>query len=82
MKRLTIELPLDHYDFLRRKALSEGTSVSALIRNLIDECRSHSTSNARKNYKDDSFYSRHGPFNDSADLSERHDAYLYEEESE
>ena len=38
MKRLTIELPLDQYEFLRGKALAEGHTVSGLIRNLIDVC--------------------------------------------
>jgi hypothetical protein len=55
-KRLTIELPLDQYEFLRRKASSEGTTVSGLIRDLIEERRSHPAVNASKNRKGDSFY--------------------------
>ena len=79
-KRITIELPLDQYEFLRGQADVEETTLSGLLRKLIDSYRSAVPEQARKNYKADSFYSRRGSFDGPFNLAEKHDAYLYGEE--
>jgi hypothetical protein len=77
IKRLTIELPVDQYEFLRKKAITSGTTVSGLIRKIIDECRLRLPKEARKNYRTDPLYKRRGSFDGPDDLAEHHDQYLY-----
>ena len=38
-KRLTLELSIDHYEFVQKEAADEGLTVSGFVRALIDERR-------------------------------------------
>lgn len=76
-KRLTIELPVEQYEFLRKEARTGGTTISGLVRRLIEECRLRLPEEARKNYQTDPLFKRRGSFEGPADLAERHDRYLY-----
>jgi hypothetical protein len=76
-KRLNIELPSDQYDFLRKEASSVGTSVSAIVRHLVQEHRLSMPKRARRAYKDDPLYQRRGSFEGPSDLATTHDDYLY-----
>ncbi|MBI4610736.1 MAG: hypothetical protein HY726_17210 [Candidatus Rokubacteria bacterium] len=77
-KRLTLELTVDQYEFVRSEAASEGLTVSGFIRGLIDERRA-SPPRLRESYRDDPFYHRRGSFKGPKDLAARHDKYLYGE---
>ncbi|MDR7555333.1 MAG: ribbon-helix-helix protein, CopG family [Armatimonadota bacterium] len=76
-KRLTIELPVDQHEFLRKEAAARGTTVSALIRKLIEEHRARPSEDLRALYSTDPFARRSGSFDGPPDLAERHDRYLY-----
>lgn len=76
-KRLTIELPIDLYEYLRKEADISRTTVSGLIRKLIDERRLGPSREAHKKYQTDPLYKRRGSFDGPSDLSEHHDRYLY-----
>jgi len=76
-KRLTIELSIDQYEVLRRQASAKGTTISGIIRRLIDDIRLRLPEEARKNYQTDSLYKRRGSFEGPHDLAENHDRYLY-----
>ncbi len=76
MKRLTLELPTDQYDFLRKEATAMGTTVAGLIRKLIDE-RRHRLFREALHQEADPLYTRQGSFDGPADLAESHDRYLY-----
>lgn len=76
-KRLTIELPVNQYEFLRKQASTTGTTIAGLIRKLINDCQLRIPEEARKNYQSDSLYKRRGSFDGPADLAEHHDHYLY-----
>ena len=75
-KRLTLELLLDQYEFVRKEAATEGLTISAFIRPLIDQRRA-SPPRLRENYRGDPFYKRRGSFKGPKDLSVKHDRYLY-----
>jgi hypothetical protein len=75
-KRITLELSIDQYEFVRKEAAAEGLTVSGLIRALIDERRA-SPARLRQHYRDDPFYKRRGSFKGPKDLSVKHDKYLY-----
>ncbi len=75
-KRLTLELSVDQYEFVRKEAAAEGLTVSAFIRALIDDRRA-SPPRLRQGYQDDPFYRRRGSFRGPKDLSLKHDRYLY-----
>jgi hypothetical protein len=77
-KRLTLELSIDQYEFVRKEATAEGLTVSGFIRALIDE-RRVSPALLREGYRDDPFYKRRGSFKGPKDLSVKHDKYLYGE---
>lgn len=76
-KRLSIELPSDQYEFLRKEASSLGTTVSAIVRHLIQTHRFALPKQARKAYQRDPLYRRRGSFEGPADLATSHDDYLY-----
>lgn len=76
-KRLTIELPMNQYEFLSKQASTAETTIAGLIRKLIDECQLRIPEEARKNYQTDSLYKRRGSFDGPADLAKHHDHYLY-----
>jgi len=77
-KRLNIELPFDQYEFLQREAVARGTTISGLIRQLIEDRRTHPTATTPEMYAGDPFCQRHGSFDGPTDLSVQHDRYLYE----
>jgi hypothetical protein len=77
-KRLTLELPLDQYEFIRQEAAAEGVTVSGLIRALIEQRRTFPTT-TRRDFRKDPFYTRRGSFKGPKDLSVNHDRYLYGE---
>lgn len=79
-KRLNIELPLDLYEFLRKEAAQRGMTISGLIRQLIEDCRSRPAEDIRKVFHADPFSRRHGSFDGPHDLAEQHDRYLYRNE--
>jgi len=80
-KRLTIELSTDQYELLQKQAKARGTSVTGMIRRLIDEFRFRAPEEARKKYQTDPIYQRRGSFDGPQDLAEDHDHYLYGRES-
>lgn len=76
-KRLTIELPVDQHEFLRKEAAARGMTVSVLIRQLIQDCRVRPPETIRAILAADGFCRRHGSFDGPPDLAEGHDRYLY-----
>ena len=76
MKRLTLELSVDQYDFLRREADAGRTTISGFIRKLIEESRLRLAKEAVRKGTDP-LYSREGSFDGPANLAENHDHYLY-----
>lgn len=76
-KRMTLELPVDQYEFVRKQAGANGTTVSGFIRRLIEDCRRRFPQKARGSYKTDPFHLRRGSFDGPGDLAENHDRYLY-----
>jgi len=76
-KRLTIELPVDQYEFLKKEALTTDTTVVNIIRSLIDDARRQLHKDARKSYAADPFAQRQGSFKGPANLATDHDTYLY-----
>ena len=51
-KRMTLELSIDQYEFVRKEAAVENLTVSGFIRALIDERRA-SPARLRESYRDD-----------------------------
>jgi hypothetical protein len=76
-KRLTIELPVDQHNFLQKEAAARGMTVSALIRELIQDRRARPPEEIRAMLPTDSFSRRQGSFDGPPDLAEQHDHYLY-----
>jgi hypothetical protein len=81
MKRLTLELSIDQYDFLCKEARVMGTTIAGLIRKLIEESRRRLLQEALRN-EADPLSGRKGSFDGPADLAENHDHYLYRRNSE
>jgi len=77
VKRLNIELPIEQYEFLRQEAGAKKTTISQLLRDLVDQRRISSLNAAKKNYTNDPFFQRKGSFDGPVDLAEKHDSYLY-----
>jgi len=77
VKRLTIELPIDQYEFLRKEADITGTTIAGFIRRLIEDCRGQPPGTAHETYHTDPLSQRQGSFDGPADLAEHHDRYLY-----
>lgn len=77
MRRLDVELSWDEYELLRREADARGTTVPALIHELIASQRARLLERARNAYRDDPLLQRKGSFDGPPDLAERHDQYLY-----
>jgi hypothetical protein len=80
-KRLTLEVPFDQYEFLRHEAAQRETTISGLIRQLIEECRVRPTEAIGKRNPKDPFFQRCGSFDGPSDLAEHHDRYLYAADS-
>ena len=78
VKRLNIELPIEQYEFLRQEADAKRTTISQLLRGLIEQRKKSSGKAAKRNYAKDSFFQRRGSFDGPVDLAAKHDAYLYE----
>ncbi len=55
-KRLTIELSTDQYELLQKQAKVTGTSVTGMIRRLIDEFRFRAPEKVRKEFQSDPIY--------------------------
>ncbi len=77
VKRLTIELPQEQYDFLRKQAIAEKTTTVGFIRSPIPECRTRIPEKTSRRYRADPFYRRRGSFDGPSDLAEHHDRALY-----
>ena len=77
LRRLDIELSWDEYELLRREAEARGTTIPALIHELIVSQRARLLERARNAYRDDPLLQRQGSFDGPPDLAERHDQYLY-----
>ena len=76
-KRLNIELPIEQYEFLCQEAEGKKTTISQLLRDLIDQRKESSTKAAKRNYAKDPFFQRKGSFDGPADLAAQHDSFLY-----
>lgn len=76
-KRLNIEIEIEQYELLRKRASAGGTTVSGVIRELIDDIRNSLAKKAVKDYRSDSWYKRRGSFDGPSNLSENHDQHLY-----
>jgi len=72
MKRLTVEIDEAAYAYLRERASREGRTVVSLLREAVDRLRSSDALDPRS----DPMYAV-GSFEGPADLSEKHDEYLY-----
>ena len=77
VKRLNIEIPWEQYDILRREAAIRGTSISSILRRLIEDLERPKRKRGARARVADPFLSRKGSFDGPADLAEKHDAYLY-----
>ena len=71
MKRLTVELDEGDYAYLRERAAKEGRSVVSLLREAVERLRREGFDATT-----DPMYPV-GSFDGPADLSEKHDRYLY-----
>ena len=76
-KRLNIELPIEQYEFLRQEAGAKKTTISQLLRDLIDQRKRSSAKAGKRNYAKDPFFQRKGSFDGPVDLAAKHDSYLY-----
>jgi hypothetical protein len=76
-KRLNIELSIEQYEALRKQANASGTTVSGVIRQLIDGSREQLRTEAIKSYRSDPLYRRRGSFDGPRYLAEKHDQDLY-----
>ncbi len=77
VKRLNIEIPWDQYEFLRREAARQGTTISWIIRDLIADLKDPTGKAATRDLRGDPLYTMGGRFDGPVNLSEKHDAYLY-----
>jgi hypothetical protein len=77
VKRLNIELPIEQYEFLQQEAGAKKTTISQLLRDLIDQRKRSSAKAAKRNYANDPFFQRKGSFDGPVDLAVKHDSYLY-----
>jgi hypothetical protein len=77
VKRLNIELPIEQYEFLQQEAGAKKTTISQLLRDLIDQRKRSSAKAAKRNYANDPFFQRKGSFDGPVDLAAKHDSYLY-----
>ena len=77
VKRLTIELPQEQYEFLRKQAIAAKKTTVGLIRSLIHECRIRIPKETANQYRADPFYQRRGSFDGPSNLAEEHDRDLY-----
>lgn len=77
VKRLNIEIPWEQYEILRREAALRSSTVSAVIRDLIDGLKQPGRKRRKRPSRDDPFYTMKGTFAGPSDLAEKHDAYLY-----
>lgn len=77
MKRLTLELPQEQYDFLQKEANLSDTTISGLLRKFIETQRYMIPKPVLKDFSNDSFAQRSGSFNGPPNLSENHDQDLY-----
>jgi len=77
-KRLNIELSIEQYDVLRRQAEAGGTTVSGVIRQLIERFRDRNPiRTVKKTHSSDPFFKRRGSFDGPRHLAEKHDQSLY-----
>lgn len=77
VKRLTIELPVEQYDYLQKKAKAGRKTVVGVLRQLIEGDRKPVLRKHSKSLKSDPLYKRAGSFDGPQNLSEEHDKYLY-----
>lgn len=77
VKRLTIELPVDQYDYLQKKAKANRKTIVGIIRQLIEGERKQFSLKHSTSLQTDPLYMRTGSFDGPRDLSDEHDNYLY-----
>ncbi len=77
VKRLNIELPIDQHDFLKQEATRRGSSVSAVLRELIESHRQRRKRKKKGATMDDPLFKMSGAFDGPEDLAIHHDRYLY-----
>ena len=77
VKRLNIEIPWEQYELLRREAAARGTTLSGVLRDLIEGLRRPRKGRGKRESRDDPFLRMRGSFNGPPDLAEKHDEYLY-----
>ena len=77
VKRLNIDLPIEQYEFLRQEAEAKRTTISQLLRGLIEQRKKSTAKAAKGNYAKDPFFLRRGSFDGPVDLAAKHDSYLY-----
>lgn len=76
-KRLTLELPVELYEFLSRRAVETGGTISGILRGLIEEDRRRGGGEVSRDAGNDPFAVRRGSFKGPVRLSEDHDKELY-----
>lgn len=76
-RRVSIELPMEQYEFLRKEAVSRGLTISRLLQHLIEAQRGHLSGEITELYQNDPLVRRRGSFDGPANLAEEHDRYLY-----
>jgi len=77
VKRLNIEIPWEQYEVLRREAALRGTTVSGVLRDLIEGLRRPRRGRKKQDLREDPFFKMKGSFEGPANLAEKHDDYLY-----
>jgi len=76
-KRVSIELPMDQYEFLRKEATTRGLTISRLLQQLIEARRGRRSGEIPELYQSDPLFRRRGSFDGPPNLAEEHDRYLY-----
>jgi len=76
-KRLNVEIPWEQYEALKREAAVRGTTVSAVLRDLIAGLRKPAVGRGSRATRTDPLYRMGGAFDGPVNLAEKHDAFLY-----
>jgi hypothetical protein len=76
-KRLNIEIPWEQYEALKREAAVRGSTVSAVLRDLIAGLRKPAVGRGSRATRTDPLYRMGGAFDGPVNLAEKHDAFLY-----
>ena len=77
VKRLSVEIPWEQYEALRREASARGTTISGVLRELIAGLGQASKGRSGRSRHDDPLDRMAGSFDGPVNLAQKHDAFLY-----